>query len=186
MPSRRPHLLWLIALPLLATATIGCTTETRSYQVAVVNKTSQPLTIWMVKEHGPMQEGWLSPEEIAKLANPPADDQLPDQVVPPGRTAALGKAKEGEFDKGRGRAVLRVYSGTPSLTQMLAIDRGSMSRLDVPLEPGANNVVIQDTNGIMQAAKPTAAHPAVELSPATEPSANAAAADSPSAVGWSK
>ena len=51
---------------------------------------------------------------------------------------------EGKFDKEKGRAYLRVYLGTPTLTEMLAIGKGSLSRLDLLLTPGANAFVVDD------------------------------------------
>jgi hypothetical protein len=137
-------------VPLLAAMVIGCSTERRSYQVAVQNRLDKPITFWLTKEHGPMEEGWLSPEQEAMRADEPPEDKLPKVVVPPGKTAVTPKPIEGDFDRGQGRAILRVYSGTPTLTETLAIGKGSLSRVDVPLEPGSNHIVIQDINGTMK------------------------------------
>jgi hypothetical protein len=144
----RPFLI----VPLLA-VTVGCMTERRSYQVAVENKLDHPISFWLVKEHGPMESGWISPEQLATEVNPPGDDNLPAVVVPPGKTASTRGPIEGDFDKDRGKALVRVYAGTPTLTQTLAIGRGSLSRLDVPLQPGVNHLLVQDNNGMMEAVK---------------------------------
>lgn len=148
MQSRRTH--WPL-LGLLFSA-IGCSSEQRHYELSVENQLAKPITFWLVKQHGPMEDGWLSPEQIATLAAPPEDDQLPAVVVPAGKTASTRGPVTGEFDKARGRAFMRVYSGTPTLTEMLAVGRGSANRLDVPLRPGRNRVVIHDRNGLMDAA----------------------------------
>ncbi len=144
---------YILLLPLLV-ASVGCMTEKRSYQVTVENKLSRPVTVWLVKEYGPMEDGWLSPEQIATLANPPADDHLPAVVLPPGRHADRGPIN-GSFDPVHGRAYLRVYSGTPTLTEMLAIGKGSLSRMDLLLQPGANAFEIDDDDGLMKATKVT-------------------------------
>lgn len=141
-PCRAPALL------LAALFAGGCSTEMRSYQVSVRNDTQQPITGWMVKEFGPDEIGWESPEEMG-LQNPDEDSrQLPDIVVPPGR-AAISAPVPGRFDKLQGRVYLRVYAGTPTLTQMLAMDRNSMSRTDVLLLPGRNAVVVDDNSGYL-------------------------------------
>jgi len=54
-----------------------------------------------------------------------------------GRPPAQG-ALEGDFDKARGRALVRVYAGTPTLTQTLAIGRG-ISAADVPHNRGKSS-----------------------------------------------
>jgi hypothetical protein len=142
-----------LIVPMLA-ITVGCMTERRSYQVAVENKLDHPISFWLVKEHGPTEPGWLSPEQVATEANPPADDNLPAVVVPPGKTATTRGPIEGDFDKERGKAIVRVYAGTPTLTQTLAIGRGSLGRIDVPLQPGPNHLIVRDNNGVMEAVKP--------------------------------
>lgn len=138
-------------LPLIVLS-VGCSTERRSYDVAVENRLATPITFWLTKEYGPMEAEWLSPEQVATLTDPPDDDKLPDIVVPPGRTMTTRGPLTGSFDKARGRAYLRVYSGSPTLTEMLAMGRGSLHRADVLLRPGANRVIVQDKNGFMDAA----------------------------------
>lgn len=156
---------FLLSVPLLLLA-IGCSTETRTYEVSVQNRTSKPISLWTVKEYGPPEAAWLSPEQVAVLANPPADDQLPGQIIAPGQTAISKKPIEGTFDKVRGRAFARIYEGTPTLAQMLAIDRGSLSRLDLPLQPGFNGFVIKDDGGLLSATRESQA----QASPTTQPS----------------
>ena len=165
-------------VPLMAAMAIGCSIERRSYQVAVQNKLDKPITFWLTKEHGPLEEGWLSPEQEAMRTDAPPEDKLPKVIVPPGKTAVTPKPIEGDFDRDHGRAILRVYSGTPTLTETLAIGRGSLSRVDVPLEPGANHIIIQDINGAMRGATQNDAVP-----PAAAP---AAASQSSSSIDSAK
>ena len=124
-----------------AAAGVGCT-ETQTYSISVRNATPGPVTVCLTKTYGPSEPGWESPEEMAGPAYPASDEQPPGVVVAPGRTAAEGPIP-GEFYKDRGRAVLRVYAGTPTLNQMNAISPGSLDRLDVPLHPGGNRVVVE-------------------------------------------
>lgn len=159
MLAMKPSLLYLL---LLVVGT-GCYTEQRAYQVSVHNQLAQPITCWMVKEDGPQENGWLSPEDIG-VANPVSDDRLPDVIVPAGKTASCGPIL-GKFDKERGRAYLRVYAGTPTLTEMLAIGRNSMSRLDLLLEPGPNAFTIDAPAGILTASKTAATQPSPQPAP---------------------
>jgi hypothetical protein len=144
----------------------GCMNETRSYEVSVHNGLQQPVTVWLVKEHGPDEAGWESPEEMG-LENPEEDSargHLPDVIVPPAGVAHCGPVT-GQFDKLQGRAYLRVYQGTPTLTQMLAIDRASPSRVDVLLEPGRNRVDVDDQQGYLSAHRAEGPSPAAPAAP---------------------
>ena len=47
----------------------------------------------------------------------------------------------------RGRAFLRVYLGTPTLTEMNAISPGSADRMDLALDPGLNRIEIKPADG---------------------------------------
>jgi len=124
---------------------VGCMSEKRVYQVSVRNDLAEPITVWLVKEYGPVEAGWESPEDVA-VENPITDEVLPAIKVPPGKTASRGPI-EGRFDKFKGRAYLRVYLGTPTLTEMLAMGKESLSRLDLLLQPGANAYVVDEQVG---------------------------------------
>ena len=63
-PSPRTRQLALLSLFALALALAGCA-ETRTYTVDVVNETRRPLTVGLVKEGGPYERQWASPEEAA-------------------------------------------------------------------------------------------------------------------------
>jgi hypothetical protein len=141
----RSRLQFSILCVALLGMSVGCMTEKRVYQVSVHNDLAEPITVWLVKEYGPVEQGWESPEDVA-VNNPITDDQMPAIKVPPGKTASRGPV-EGEFDKSKGRAYLRVYLGTPTLTEMLAMGKGSLSRLDLLLQPGSNAFVVDDEVG---------------------------------------
>lgn len=137
---------WIL-LPLLVAAVVGCS-DTRSYQVAVRNETRDPITVGFTKEEGgPFEPHWATPEELA-IATP--DPNAPGRgwdsvVVPPGRTGAAGPIK-GKFD-GAAKAVLRVYGSKGPVDELLAISPGSPRRVDVPLAPGRNALIVRDDGG---------------------------------------
>lgn len=126
----------IIALSLLC-LTVGCA-STRTYDVAVKNQTDDWLTIGLVKEGGPMQPDWESPESAV------SNDRKPSAVmwehVPPGKTADTGPIK-GRFFR-RSQAVLRIYEGKLGLEGMMAISRDQPNRVDVPLHAGLNRFEI--------------------------------------------
>jgi hypothetical protein len=135
--------LWF--LPILAMAA-GCLTRNATYKVSIENRLDKPVTLWLVKDNGPVQTGWLSPEDVAETA-PESDDQLPDVVVNSSETAKIGPLI-GSFYGNVPHASLRIYGGTPTLTRMLAMGRGGLTRYDLVLDPGMNYVVIEEkTNG---------------------------------------
>ena len=137
----------------LGATVVGCASQTYQYQVSVVNHGAKPITVWLLKENSDPQKGWVSPEQVA-LSEPATDNHLPDVVVPPGKTATRPTLLA-TFDNPHGRAVLRVYNGTPTLTEMLAINRGDQQRLDLALEPGMNAFVISDEDGQMNVTRET-------------------------------
>jgi hypothetical protein len=131
-----------LLLPLLLL--VGCA-ETRTFQIAVRNETSQPLTAGVTKEGGKYERQWRSPEQ-AVLRTTGEDERGWDSVViPPGQTGSAGPLK-GNFSGGA-VAILRVYAGDLKLSDVLAVSRGSPSRVDVPLEEGRNAIIIRDPGG---------------------------------------
>ena len=159
----------LLLLPVLA-ATVGCITHNATYKVSVENRLDRPVTLWMVKDDGPEQVGWLSPEDVAESA-PASDDQLPDVVVNPSETAKLGP-RTGSFYGSNPRASLRIYGGTPTLTRMLATGRGGLTRYDQVLEPGTNYVVIEEkANGGIGSKRSNKPLPPAPLPPPPTPPA---------------
>lgn len=133
----------LLSLPALMLL-VGCA-ETRTFQIAVRNETTQPLTCGVTKERGKYERQWRSPEQ-AVLRTTGEDERGWDSVViPPGQTRSAGPVK-GNFSGGA-VAILRVYAGDLKLSDVLAVSRGSPGRLDVPLEEGRNAIVIRDAGG---------------------------------------
>ena len=131
---------------------VGCSTDKQQYTITVQNHMAQPVTLWLTKTSGPQQQGWAAPEDLG-MRTPELDgDPLPDVVLPAGKTAHIGPLA-GTLAKDQGRAYLRVYAGTPSLGQMLATDRASMSRLDLLVKPGLNQFDLDDRTGFLGASR---------------------------------
>jgi hypothetical protein len=122
---------------LLGLMSAGCASH-QSYDVTVTNRLSDPITVWMTKakpaKGGQYEEGWMPPEVLA-VGN---TERLGGVAVEPGNTAHA--AVTGTFDSDD-VAVLRVYRAI-DLNAILAIDRGSPDRLDIPLNPGKIDIDI--------------------------------------------
>lgn len=135
---------------LAAVFLVGCGPSTREYQVLLKNDTPEALTIGLIKNGGPPERMWASPEELA-IDDPQGTDRVWGVVVPPGKTARTPVVK-GKFDEGV-VAFLRVYSngGLPRLefSRLLAIGRGEPNRLDLRLQPGPNEFLIRDQGGVL-------------------------------------
>src|SRR6266576_6584350 len=88
----------LSALIILAVTFVigGCSTEKRTYELAVKNESSKPITIGTIKD-GPSDETWISPEELA-ISHAREGDQLWGRVVKPGQTATTGEIT-GTFER---------------------------------------------------------------------------------------
>lgn len=136
----------------LALVAVGCSSDTKTYsfQVSVKNATNRPITIWLVKEGPPVEQGWRSPEQLA-MSLPGHEERISGAVIPPGQSADTG-TREGKFAPGA-YAWLRVYDGPQRLSEILAISRGNPVRLDVPLDPGISRIVIKDRAGRITAAQ---------------------------------
>jgi hypothetical protein len=107
--------------------------------VAVKNQTDGWLTVGLIKQGGPIQTDWESPE--AALANNRKPSAVMWEQVPPGKTADTGPIKGRFFRKSE--AVLRVYEGKLGLEGMLAISRGQKNRIDIPLHVGLNRFQVE-------------------------------------------
>ncbi|MFT3789140.1 MAG: hypothetical protein QM770_23685 [Tepidisphaeraceae bacterium] len=132
----------LFALALCGSAfvAVGCSSyEKRSYDVTVRNDNDRPVTVWLTKDGTPSEANWLAPEEIAAGAK--ADAGIAGAVVEPGKK--LGTAASGRFAPDT-RAILRVYDGQLKFSEILATsNKSGLLRVDVPLHPGANVVVVR-------------------------------------------
>ena len=127
---------------LLLSLVVGCS-ATRKYDIRVQNRTSEPITVGMVKEGGPYQPSWAAPEEAAiRQAKP---DQSQWHVIPPGEELSSGTVA-GRFYSDS-RAMLRIYEGTPDTDEVLAISPGQPNRIDEVLRPGRSVFVVTERNG---------------------------------------
>lgn len=139
----------LFLILLLALAAVGCSdTKTHRFQVSVKNATDRPITVWLVKEGPPVEQGWRSPEQMA-ISVPDHEERIGGRVVPPGKTADTGTVT-GRFEP-HSYAWLRVYDGPTHLSEILATSKGNPARLDIPLDPGVSRIVITDKAGRISA-----------------------------------
>jgi hypothetical protein len=129
---------------------VGCA-ETRSFQIAVRNETSQPLTVGLVKEGGKYEPQWQSPEQAAVRTDSRDERGWDSVVVPPGETRSAGPVK-GDFSN-MALATLRVYAGDLQLNDVLAVSRDSPDRIDVPLDEGRNAIIVREEGGKLAYAK---------------------------------
>ena len=130
-----------LILSILSVVT-GCqSAQTRTYDISVRNETGKELTVWLAKDGGPYEAHWASPEEIAR-ERPGGGDAYWGIVIPAGKTGFTGETT-GKFDDDS-RAYLRVYSDVKTLSQLLAVGRGSANRLDLPLQEGKNDFIVSD------------------------------------------
>jgi hypothetical protein len=121
----------------------GCAADTQTYDVSVKNRSARTVTIALTKTGGPVEDHWASPEQIAdRQSSASAEHGI--EVVAAGRTANVSGVK-GSFPSGT-QAILRVYGGEPNIGEMLKLLPGS-SRVDVPLQPGHNDLVVRDSPG---------------------------------------
>jgi hypothetical protein len=145
----RPLRRSLTCLSMIALACAGCA-QTRRYNVQVLNRTNDPITIGLAKEGRPFEPQLASPEELA-LGTPASDENLwPSEVVAPGRVAYT--RVEGKFD-GKSELLLRVYAGKRTLSEILAVPRGSGERVETVLrpEPALNKIVVTRQENRLQA-----------------------------------
>jgi len=137
---------------LLLSIMVGCSSRSESYMVSVKNETAQPLTIGFTKEGEPYQDEFMAPSDIA--LDPQVKPELYSwgSLLLPGKTATTKKPMTAKLDPDA-VAYLRVYRGHLNMLDILAISSGSPSRVDVPLMPGRNDLVIVDREGRLAAVK---------------------------------
>lgn len=120
-------------------ALTGCAVE-RKFDITVENRSSRPVTLWLVKQGGSAQASWRSPEEIAMMTEWKEGERIGGVVVPPnkvGENVASGKFESDSV------AILRIYDGQLDMARILATHVGIL-RKDVKLSPGKNRFVIAD------------------------------------------
>jgi hypothetical protein len=138
--STRAIVCCLVVLILCSAA--GCST-TQSYDLAVRNETSRPLTIWLTKDGPEDEPAWRSPEDMAIDQPGGQGGPIPGVVIAAGKTAHT--KIDGKFASNT-RAILRFYRGQLHLNEILAISRGSPDRLDIYLPPGPSHIIVRDAD----------------------------------------
>jgi hypothetical protein len=161
------------ALLSLLVFVVGCANSTRSYDLAIRNNSSKPLTLVGAKDGTPKEPVWTTPEDLMAGTNS-ANPSFGLGVVPPGKVATVSNLT-GKFASGA-NAYLRIYAGDLSLGEVLKIGPGDPSRIDITLAPGQNVFVVkdQDDKGIeldMPGAVILSTQPTTE--PTTTPAADA-------------
>lgn len=118
--------------------------QTRMFEISVKNETVRPISVGLVKNGGPTEEGWIAPHQVAMMA-PQLTDRKWGLVIEPGQTKVLGP-HSGKFDQGV-QAILRIYAGTPTIEEMLSYSRNDPERVDIYLWPGKSGYVIRYDGG---------------------------------------
>jgi hypothetical protein len=130
----------------------GPAARTETFDIDVRNATTQPVTLSLAKDGPPFEAVWASPEDAALISAKYREqwvggDTGLGQVVGPGRTASI-RNLSGRFTE-RARGYVRAYAGdlSMSMSGMMARGPDSPGRVDVPLTPGANKIVIEQDAG---------------------------------------
>ena len=89
--------------------------DKRSFEISVKNETAHPLSLGLVKNGPPAEEGWIAPHEVAMMA-PQLADRHWGWVLAPGETKTFGPYT-GHFES-QTHAILRVYAGTPTIDDL--------------------------------------------------------------------
>lgn len=140
----------LALLGLLALASAGCMPQA-TFDVTIVNRTNDAVTVGIVKEGEPYEPTLAGPERWAIHADL---ESLPKwgHAIPSGRTMDSGPVT-GAFPRGS-LAYLRVYRGERDNATLIAISAPSPDRADVLLFPGRSAVIItEDDKGAIHAVR---------------------------------
>jgi len=113
--------------------------NSKTYQVTVINQTTSPITVGVVKNHGPYEEGLTPIEQIAIESSLESVGPW-GFVIPPGKTADT-KPVSGKFPSGT-HAYLRIYRGTATNAELISVSASNPHRLDILLFPGTRNEII--------------------------------------------
>jgi len=128
---------------LMSLAAVGCSSS-QTFDVTVTNRLSDPITVWMTKElpdKDQPEEGWVPPELLA--VGTTDTEKLGGVAIEPGETGhTVLKGHIGNDNV----AVLRVYRAT-DLNMILATNRGSPNRLEIPLDSGVTDIDIIKQDG---------------------------------------
>ena len=121
--------------------------ETRSFEIVVKNETAGPISLGLVKNGPPQEQGWIAPHEVAMMA-PQLSDRRWGWVVGPGESKTFGPYS-GKFAPGT-QAMLRIFAGTPTIDEMVSFSRDDPERLDIYLWPGRSAYVIRNATGKLE------------------------------------
>jgi hypothetical protein len=124
--------------------------QKQSFEISVKNETVRPISVGLVKNGGPNEEGWIAPHQVAMMA-PQLTDRKWGLVIEPGQTKVIGP-HTGRFERGV-QAILRVYAGTPTIDELLAFSRSDPERVDIYLWPGKSGYVIRYDGGRISSAR---------------------------------
>ena len=94
-----------------------------------------------------MERSWASPADLA-IATPLGRVPKWGDVLPAGAKART--TIEGGFYAG-GVGFLRVYRGEPAASDLLAMRPGTVDCVEMPLEPGQNDFVVENVAGKLSA-----------------------------------
>lgn len=120
----------------------GCS-RTDTFDIAVRNDTTGPITLALTKDGPPYEHTWAAPEDLA-IGSPSADERHAYLMLEPGKEGYV--SVKGKFDHNT-NGYLRVYRGDLQISDMNAIGPASPNRVDLPLRPGANRFAIADVGG---------------------------------------
>jgi hypothetical protein len=127
------------ALLALTVLVVGCAPKA-TFELAITNQTSRPVTVGVVKDGPPLERELAGPEAWA-MEFPGTSAPRWGHVIPPGRTMDSPPIT-GTFPSGT-TAYLRVYGGERTNAELLAISKPSLDRADVLLFPGHNDITIR-------------------------------------------
>jgi hypothetical protein len=127
---------------LMSLAAVGCSSS-QTFDVTVTNRLPDPITVWMTKEvpdKDNPEQGWVPPELLA--VGTIETEKLGGVAIQPGETGHT--VLKGHIVPDN-VAILRVYRAI-DLNMILATNRGSPNRLDIPLDPGATDIDVIKKN----------------------------------------
>lgn len=143
--TRRASLLaTLFAALFIAPMLAGCQQKKYTYSLTLKNAASEPIMVGFAKDGPPFEDAWATPEQVSRIPQRPGERSWGVPVMP-GKVAEVQKVTAKL--EGYSVSYVRVYATAPSLESMLAISMGSPNRLDVPLLPGANDLVVTREGG---------------------------------------
>jgi hypothetical protein len=128
----------------------ACSLPSRSYHVHAANRCTATLSVGLVKNGPPLEDGWYAPADVA-IGAPQLTDRHWGTIVEPGAVLILGP-QSGHFADGV-QAILRVYAGNPTIEELLAFGRDDPDRVDVYLWPGKSSYVIDRRGGRLTATR---------------------------------